>query len=48
MFLVILNTLRIPQTEDTKYLGLHFNRRLNWKKHILTKQKQFNCAKCIG
>jgi len=22
----------IPRTEDAKYLGLHFDRRLNWRK----------------
>ncbi|KAH0945700.1 hypothetical protein HN011_003591 [Eciton burchellii] len=39
--LVILNGLRIRQAEDAKYLELHLDRRLNWKKHMLTKQKQF-------
>jgi hypothetical protein len=38
--LVILNGLRIRQAEDAKYLELHLDRRLNWKKHMLTKQKQ--------
>jgi len=32
---------KIPQTEDAKYLGLYLERRLNWRKHIFTKQKQF-------
>jgi len=31
--------LKIPQAEDAKYLG-HFDRRLNWKKHVFTKRKQ--------
>jgi hypothetical protein len=31
---VILNGLRIPQAEDIKYLGLHLDRKLHWKKHI--------------
>jgi len=35
---VTLNGLKIPQTEDAKYLGL-LDRRLNWKKHISTKRK---------
>jgi len=32
---------KIPQAEDVKYLGLHFDRKLNWRKHITTKRKQF-------
>jgi len=24
-----------------QYLGLHLDRRLNWRKHIITKRKQF-------
>jgi hypothetical protein len=28
------------QAEEAKYLGLHLDRRLNWKKYILTKRKQ--------
>jgi len=38
--LVILNGLTIPQAEDASYLGLHLDRRLNWRKHIFTKRKQ--------
>jgi len=37
---IILNGLRIPQAEDARYLGLHLDRRLNWRKHIFTKRKQ--------
>lgn len=37
---VILNNIYIPQKDDVKYLGVHLNRRLNWKKHIFTKRKQ--------
>jgi len=37
---IILNSLKIPQAEDAKYLGLHLDCRLNWKKHINTKRKQ--------
>jgi len=42
-------TLRIPQAEDAKYLGLHLDRRLNWK-NIFTERKQFGLqlGKCIG
>jgi len=34
---IILNNLKIPQA---KYLRLHLDRRLNWRKHIFTKKKQ--------
>jgi hypothetical protein len=30
---VTVNSLRIPQAEDARYLGLHVDRKLNWKKH---------------
>jgi hypothetical protein len=30
----------IPQSEDVKYLGLHLDRRLTWRKHLFTKRKQ--------
>jgi hypothetical protein len=30
----------LPQVESVKYLGLHFDRRLNWKVHISKKRKQ--------
>jgi hypothetical protein len=30
----------LPQVESVKYLGLHFDRRLNWKVHITKKRKQ--------
>jgi len=37
---VILNGVSIPQAENTRYLGLHLDRRLNWRRHIFTKRKQ--------
>jgi len=37
---VTLNDQSIPQSESAKYLGIYFNRRLNWKIHIFTKRKQ--------
>jgi hypothetical protein len=37
---VTLNDLRILPAENAKYLKLHFDCRLNRKKHILCKQKQ--------
>lgn len=37
---VTLNNQQIPQTEEAKYLGIHLDRRLTWKKHIWTKRKQ--------
>jgi len=38
--LVILNGVSIPQAENARYLGLHLDRRLNWRRHISTKRKQ--------
>jgi len=35
-----LNDLRIPQTENTEYLTLHLDHKLNKKKHIFIKRKQ--------
>lgn len=37
---VILNDVRIPQETEVKYLGMHLDRRLTWKKHIEMKRKQ--------
>jgi hypothetical protein len=37
---VTLNGQRIPLAEDAKYLGLHLDRGLNWRKHISIKRKQ--------
>ena len=37
---VNLNNNQLPQTDDVKYLGLHLDRRLTWKKHIFSKRKQ--------
>lgn len=36
---VTLNNVVIPQADEAKYLGLYLDRRLTWKKHILTKRK---------
>ena len=30
----------LPQVESVKYLGLHFDCKLNWKEHIAKKRKQ--------
>jgi len=38
--MVKLNNKTIPQHNDVKYLGLHLDRRLTWKKHIEMKRKQ--------
>jgi len=38
--LVTLNGQRISQADEAKYLGIHLDHRLNWKKHIFTKRKQ--------
>lgn len=37
---VTLNGLLIAQQDEVRYLGLHFDRRLTWKKHVFTKRKQ--------
>jgi len=37
---VTLNRLRIPRAEGAKYLELHLDRRLNWKKHTFPKREQ--------
>ena len=34
-----LNGIEVPQTCDVKYLGIHLDRRLTWRKHIFTKRK---------
>jgi len=35
---VTLNGQHIPQRETAKYLGIHFDRRLTWQKHIFAKR----------
>jgi len=37
---VNINQAIIPQTEAVKYLGLHFDCRLNWKEHIARKKNK--------
>jgi exonuclease III len=37
---VYLYNHHLPQAEDAKYLGMHFDRRLTWRKHVFTKRKQ--------
>lgn len=37
---VYQNETQIPQANDAKYLGIHLDRRLTWKKHIFSKRKQ--------
>ena len=37
---VSLNGVQIPQADEAKYLGVHLDRRLTWKKHIIIKRKQ--------
>jgi len=36
------NNTIIPQAETVKYLGLHFDKRLNWKQHITKTRKHLN------
>lgn len=38
--IVKLNNMPLAQSETVKYLGIHLDRRLNWRKHILSKSKQ--------
>lgn len=37
---VFLNDHQLPQSDTAKYLGIHLDRRLNWKHHLFTKRKQ--------
>ena len=37
-----LNNVEIPQSNSVKYLGMHLDKRLNWKAHIQMKRKQLN------
>lgn len=37
-----LNGVTIPSSNNVKYLGLHIDRRLNWKKHIQSKRQHLN------
>ena len=39
---VTFNQTIIPQTEVVKYFGLHFDRRLNWKKPIAKSRKNID------
>jgi len=34
------NNTIIPQAETVKYLGLHFDKRLNWKQHTIIKTRK--------
>jgi len=39
---VYINQTVVPQAETVKYLGLHFDKRLTWKNHVVTKRKQLD------
>ena len=39
---VQLNSTYLVQPVDVKYLGIHLDRRLPWRKHITTKRKQLD------
>lgn len=36
---ITLNAVNVPQKTDIKYLGVHLDRRLTWRKHIITKRE---------
>lgn len=48
---ITLNQVEIPQENEARYLGIHLDRKLKWKKHIQTKRKaldiQFNKTKFL-
>jgi hypothetical protein len=39
---VLLNNIALPQTSSVKYLGVHLDRKLNWRNHIWMKRLQLN------
>lgn len=39
---VTLNGQQLPRSNNAKYLGMHLDRRLNWKEHISKKRKQLD------
>jgi hypothetical protein len=39
---IYLNNIEIPPATTVKYLGLHLDKKLNWKEHIIKKRKQMD------
>ena len=39
---VQLNNKHLAQPDDVKYLGIHLDRKLTWRKHITTKRKRLD------
>lgn len=39
---VTINNKPIPRADEAKYLGIHLDKRLTWKKHLTMKRKQLN------
>jgi hypothetical protein len=39
---VQLNNKQLSQPDDVKYLGIHLDRKLTWRKHMSTKRKQLD------
>ena len=41
-------TFKLQQKDNAKYLGIHFDKKLNWKTHIeKTNAKAINCFKIL-
>jgi len=39
---IYLNEVEIPPAKTVKYLGLHLDTKLNWRKHITKKRKKMD------
>ena len=39
---VKINNINVPQSDSTKYLGIHLDKKLTWRTHIFAKRK------CLG
>jgi hypothetical protein len=39
---VYISQTIIPQTDTVKYLGLHFDKRLTWREHVIKTRKHLD------